>query len=202
MDTPVSIVLILVPSGASARSPGVVASQQLVMAAPGLVVSDGEFRLVQGLGRVERLPTWTGYASGVTLGSGDTIAMFRSTGVANVRVSAAVEMAPLPLRLALPLLSAKARIAARQRSLSSPVVRADGNGGMRVRLVAEVVGADGERVRGKLLSSSGTKIAAHATVATLQALTDQRIIGTRTVFQALGDTSLGAEVDPQLERLP
>ena len=53
-----------------------------------------------------------------------------------------------------------------------------------------------------LLSGSGTKIAAHATVATLQALTDQRIIGTRTVFQALGDTSLGAEVDPQLERLP
>lgn len=198
VDHPVATLLITLPSNGSAKSPGVRASENAVVASRPLAFIDGTVQAVRK--RVRKLHAGMGPKAALVVGTGDVIALGHSSGLRTVVVAAGVDVSPRWLRLGLPVITAVAR-----RKSTLPNVRAEDpargvvSDAPRARLRAEVVGADGSRVRARLSSRSGTAVAARAAVMVMEALANGGRAGTYTVFQVLGDSTLGAGFDPVIE---
>lgn len=70
---------------------------------------------------------------------------------------------------------------------------------LQARINAEVTDVTGRRVRGRILTRSGTAVTSHAAVAAIVSLENEAIWGTRTAYQVLGNKQLGAGLDPLIE---
>ncbi|MCC9053537.1 saccharopine dehydrogenase NADP-binding domain-containing protein [Microbacterium sp. F2E] len=201
LDDPVSAHLFMVPSGGVAKSPGVTASQNVVLSDPALAIVDGQMKALRR--RVRALPAGAGQGAALAVGTGDVIALEKSTGFRTVTVSAGVRVTPRVLGLVLPLLTVKARWSAahpaRHSAQSHDSHLAVSLDDRRPRLFAEVTGADGVRVQGWLSSRSGSTVAAHTAVAAMQLLALGGLAGTHTPYQVLGHHALGSGLDPVIE---
>lgn len=198
---PVSGLLVTLPSGGGVKSPGVAASQNAVLSAQAVALVNGRIQTIRG--RVRRLPAGFGARTGLIVGNGDVIALEHSTDLKTVAVAAGLDVSHGLLRVGLPFITAKAR-----RSRSRPGKREDRASDAlarpsadepRVRLVAEVTGAEGARVRGRLSSRSGTAVAARTAVFAMATLVEEGRAGIHTAFQVLGDRALGDGYDPVIE---
>ncbi|MCD2498493.1 saccharopine dehydrogenase NADP-binding domain-containing protein [Microbacterium nymphoidis] len=200
VDSPVSALLVTLPSGGTVKSPGVTASQDAVFAAPALAVAGGNF--VTPRGRVQRLPVGLGPRSGILVGTGDVIALQHSSELSDISVAAGVDAPVGLLRLALPFLKAKARWSSsrvnRHQSIFPSGPKYVASDAPRVRLAAEVTGAGGTRARGWLSSRSGTEVAARTAVSTMLTLQCESRTGVRTAFQITGSEELGDGFDPTI----
>jgi len=199
VDGPVSATLVSVPSGGATKSPGVTDSQNTIVLSRPLTLVEGRFQTVRQ--RVRQLPVGMGPGAALIVGTGDVVALSRSSGLQMIEVAAGVDMSPVLLRWGLPLVRANAR-----RQLSRRVQHEQRTPELermadapRQRLVAEVLGSDGVRVWGRLSSRSGTAVAARAAVAAMRALTHGGVAGTHTAFQILGDHAFGDGFDPEIE---
>lgn len=211
LDEPVSAHVVTVPSEGTPRTGGVAASQNVVLSTPAVALVNGQLETIRR--RVRSFRGQVEPRSAVIVGTGDVIALGKSTGLRTVTVSAGVKVSPTSLRLILPLLLLKARIAASPSSRHA--VKRDAadlpasSDEPRVRLFAEVTGSDGARLQGRLSSRSGTAVAAHTAVAVMHKLTSGGYAGTYTAFEVLGQQEISgpeatieidassAHVDPQ-----
>lgn len=201
VDQPVSALLVTLPSGSVSKSPGVAASQNTVVSARAVALVDARIQPVRR--RVRQLSAGIGPRAALLVGTGDVIALAQSSGLRTVAAAAGIDAHPGLLRWGLPLITAKARwLASRPDQRRDDIRDAPGSmpsDALRVRLLADVLGANGGRARGRLSSRSGTAVAARAAIAAMETLLEGALAGTYTAFQVLGDRSLGDEFDPLIE---
>lgn len=198
VQAPVSGLLVNLRSRSRTASAGVAASQSAVIGSPTTVFVNGRYRKARR--RALALPSGMGPRSGLIIGSGDVYALGRTSGLSNVMVAAGVDAPPALVGVAAPVLRWSARRVGspgnRQRSRLNTESTPPLGGERQTRLIAEVVGSRGEARIGRLMSVSGTAVAAHTAVMTMLELIADCLAGTMTAFQLRGHNSIGEGMDP------
>lgn len=200
-----SATLISLPSPSKIKSPGVSATHRKLQSSPGVILKSNSLITLTDEERAEALPSWCEFQAGVSLPTGDLLAITKSSGIANVKVLAAVNMPLEELRLILTDTLEPDDIDAKKgdrhpvfppqaESLASESLSA-------TRLLGEITAENGRRVRGRLISESGTSASAASTIACAIKLENNDLTGYLTAYQALGDDAQTAGPVPIIEVL-